>query len=82
MNNEDYKNIQEQLEYAQLRLKKEAEDWKSAVTTPPSQRKMYNWRAYAMLEYIRHMIEDGKLSRDIFEVIAKYKTWIMTEVDD
>ena len=77
---------EEQLEYAQQKLNNAKkiirEDWKLAVTTPPSQRKMYNWRAYEMLEYIRHMIEDGKLSRDIFEVITKYEDWIMMEVDD
>jgi len=43
---------------------------------------MYKWRAFAMLEYIRHMIEDGRLGKDIIDVIYNYEEWIMDEVND
>ena len=43
---------------------------------------MYNWRAFGMLEYIRQMIEDGKLGREIIDVIYNYEDWIMDEVND
>lgn len=35
-----------------------------------------------MLEYIRHMIEIGKLSKEIIDVIYNYEEWIMDEVND
>ena len=57
-------------------------DWKKAVTELPSQKKMYNWRAFAMLEYIRRMIENGKLGNEIIEIISKYQYWILDEVND
>lgn len=43
---------------------------------------MFIWRGYAMLEYIRQMIEDGKLGREIIDVIYNYEDWIIDEVND
>lgn len=65
-----------------LREQRTGMEWKKVVEDTPSQYKMYNWRAFAMLEYIRHMIEDGRLGKDIIDVIYNYEEWIMDEVND
>ncbi len=65
-----------------MREKRTGMEWKKAVEDAPSQYKMYKWRAFAMLEYIRHMIEDGRLGKDIIDVIYNYEEWIMDEVND
>ena len=66
-----------------MRQKRTGMEWKEAVTTEfKIQKRMYNWRAFGMLEYIRQMIEDGKLGREIIDVIYNYEDWIMDEVND
>ena len=70
----DYKRI--------MRERRTEMEWKEVVSDSPSQRKMFTWRGYAMLEYIRHMIEDGKLGNEIIDVIYNYEDWILDEVND
>ena len=57
-------------------------EWKNKVSEHWTHKKMYNWRAFAMLEYIRHMIENGKLGNEIIATILNYENWILDEVDD
>lgn len=56
----------------------ENNDWKTAVTS----KKMYTWRAMAMLNYLDKMIVDGKYGYSIREIIDNYKKWIQNEVND
>lgn len=65
-----------------MRERRTGMEWKEVVSDSPPQRKMYNWRAFAMLEYIRHMIENGKLGKEIIDVIYNYEDWILDEVND
>ena len=65
-----------------MRERRTGMEWKEVVSDSPSQRKMFTWRGYAMLEYIRHMIEDGKLGNEIIDVIYNYEDWILDEVND
>lgn len=65
-----------------MRERRTGMEWKEVVSDSPSQRKMFTWRGYAMLEYIRHMIEDGKLGNEIIDVIYNYEDLILDEVND
>lgn len=65
-----------------MRYKRTGMEWKKAVEDTPSCKRMYKWRAFAMLEYIRHMIENGKLGKEIIDVIYNYEDWILDEVND
>ena len=57
-------------------------EWKNKVLKHWTHKKMYNWRAYEMLDYLEYMITHGKLSNEILETIANYQQWITEEVDD
>ena len=65
-----------------MREKRTGMEWKKAVSDTSSQHKMFIWRGFAMLEYIRHMIEEGKLGNEIIDVIYNYEDWLLDEVDD
>lgn len=65
-----------------MREKRTGMEWKEAVSNTPSQKRMFIWRGFAMLEYIRHMIENGKLGNEIIDVIYNYEDWLLDEVDD
>lgn len=65
-----------------MREKRTGMEWKKAVSELPSQKRMFIWRGYAMLEYIRHMVENGKLGKEIIDVIYNYEDWLLDEVDD
>ena len=65
------------------REKRTGNEWKEIIETPPhNQLKIYNQRAYAMLQYIEKMIKDGKLANEILDIIYNFQDWILDEADD